>query len=387
MSLQTSDVPVGEPTVRTRGGRRPSQTCGVLGWLLRSYSPLVVTGPAAGAVERVERLTKRATDTLVLRMHVLEELRRAVPFDAYAWLLTDPETEVGTSPLADVPWFDQLSRHILLKYLTPLNRWTALLDRPVALLHEAAEGDLGQSRLWRELLRERGVVDAASVVLRDRFGCWGFLELWRLAPSGTFSTADRELLASVAPALTAGVRRLQAETLVQAPQPGQPAGGPVVLVLSCGLEVHSMTAQTQQYLRVLVPPDSDHPPVPASAYNVAAQLLAAEAGVDDHPAWARVHLRDGVWVTLRAARLSADDLAVTIERTTPAERIDLFCRAFGLSPRERDVLVSLAGGSDTRHVAASLFVSEHTIQDHLKSIFGKTSLRSRRELLSAAIGT
>jgi len=85
--------------------------------------------------------------------------------------------------------------------------------------------------------------------------------------------------------------------------------------------------------------------------------------------------------------LSADDLAVTIDRTTPAERIDLFCRAFGLSPRERDVLVSLVGGSDTRQAAASLFVSEHTVQDHLKSIFGKTSLRSRRELLSAAIGT
>ena len=27
----------------------------------------------------------------------------AVPFDAYAWLLTDPETSVGSSPLADVP--------------------------------------------------------------------------------------------------------------------------------------------------------------------------------------------------------------------------------------------------------------------------------------------
>ena len=127
--------------------------------------------------------------------------------------------------------------------------------------------------------------DAASVVLRDRFGCWGFLELWRLAPSGAFSTADPALLAAVAPALTTGVRRLQAETLLQPPQPEQPAGGPVVLVLSCGLEVHSMTAQTQHYLRVLVPPDSDQPPVPASAYNVAAQLLAVEAGVDDHPAW------------------------------------------------------------------------------------------------------
>ena len=107
----------------------------------------------------------------------------------------------------------------------------------------------------------------------------------------------------------------------------------------------------------------------------------------DHPAWARVHLRDGVWVTLRAVRLSADDLVVTIDRTTPAERMDLFCRAFGLSPRERDILMPLGGGRDTRKVGASLFVSEHTVQDHLTSIFGKTALRSRRELLRAALGT
>jgi hypothetical protein len=96
----------------------------------------VVGGAAAGAVERVERLAMRATDTRVQRVRVLEELRRAVPFDAHAWLLTDPETEVGTAPLAHVPWFDQLPRQILLKYLTPLNRWTTLLDRPVGLLHE-----------------------------------------------------------------------------------------------------------------------------------------------------------------------------------------------------------------------------------------------------------
>ena len=346
-----------------------------------------MAGPASGAVERVERLVAQATHTRALRVRVLEELRRSISFDAYAWLLTDPETEVGTSPLADVPWLDQLPRQIRLKYLTPHNRWTAVLDHPVALLYESTGGDLNQSLVWRGFLCERGVVDAASVVLRDRFGCWGFLELWRLAPNREFTAADRELLAAVCPGLTTGVRRLQAQTLLQHPPSERPAGGPVVLVLTADLEVRSMTAQTQQYLRVLVPPDSDHPPVPASAYNVAAQLLAAEAGVDDHPAWARVHLRDGVWVTLRAARLSTDEIAVTIDHTAIAERVDLFCRAFGLSPRERDVLVTLVGGSDTRHVAASLFVSEHTVQDHLKSIFDKTSLRSRRKLLSAALGT
>jgi len=34
---------------------------------------------------------------------VLKEISQVVSFDAYAWLLTDPETSVGAAPLADVP--------------------------------------------------------------------------------------------------------------------------------------------------------------------------------------------------------------------------------------------------------------------------------------------
>ena len=44
------------------------------------------------------------------------------------------------------------------------------------------------------------------------------------------------------------------------------------------------------------------------------------------------------------------------------------------------------------NVAAQLLAqaggeSEHTVQDHLKSIFAKTEARSRRTLLSRALGT
>ena len=34
-----------------------------------------------------------------------------------------------------------------------------------------------------------------------------------------------------------------------------------------------------------------------------------------------------------------------------------------------------------------MFVSENTVQDHLKSIFDKSSARSRRALLARALGT
>ena len=50
--------------------------------------------------------------------------------------------------------------------------------------------------------------------------------------------------------------------------------------------------------------------------------------VDDDPPSARVHLADGLWVTLRAARIGdGSSIAVTIEETTAAERLDLFGRA------------------------------------------------------------
>jgi hypothetical protein len=37
--------------------------------------------------------------------------------------------------------------------------------------------------------------------------------------------------------------------------------------------------------------------------------------------------------------------------------------------------------------ARLMFLSEHTVQDHLKSIFGKTGTRTRRVLLARVLGT
>src|SRR3954449_3637199 len=109
---------------------------------------------AAGTrlIERIERIGAIPDDPRTLRVHLLEELRRAVDFDAYAWVLTDPETAVGCAPLADVPFVTELPRAVRLRYLTAINRWTGLTGAPVGLLSEATEGDLSRSLQWRELL-------------------------------------------------------------------------------------------------------------------------------------------------------------------------------------------------------------------------------------------
>jgi DNA-binding CsgD family transcriptional regulator len=341
---------------------------------------------------RVGDVCDRAGDSRALRQQVLAEIVQVVDFDAYVWLLTDPETSVGSAPLADVPppVLPLLPRLIGLKYLTTINRWTTL-GASAASLHDATGADLSLSRLWRELLSSYGIVDMASCVFRDRFGCWGFLDLWRT--DTRFTTPEIAYLTGIIEALTTALRRCQANTFAVRSVERPPRPGPVVLLLSPELQVLGQTPETHEYLRVLVPPRHRNAPIPASAYNVGAQLLAVEAGVDRNPPSARVHLSDGLWVSLRAGRIGHADpagqsnIAVTIEETSPTERVSLFGRAFGLSARETELLGHLVTGTDTRELARRMFLSEHTVQDHLKSMFSKTSTRNRRSLLSRALGT
>jgi DNA-binding CsgD family transcriptional regulator len=347
----------------------------------------------ARAREQILQLCEGDADARTLRLEVLAVLRRVIGFDAYVWLVTDPETSVGSAPLADVPCLPELPRLIRLKYLTTVNRWTSMIT-PVAALHQATGGDLARSLIWRNLLCRYQVGDIATSVYRDRFGCWAFLDLWRMQKVAPFTPAELEFLHGIAGPLTTALRRSQAAAFAAAPAGPQPGTGPVVLLLSPALEVRAQTPRTQRYLRLLVPPETEaQAPVPAGAYNVGAQLLAREAGVDVNPPLARVHLGSGHWLTLRADRLDSAqpvperDIAVSIETTPPGGRVSLFARACGLSPREGELLEHVITGAGSRDIAQLMFVSEHTVQDHLKSIFAKTATRTRRALIAQVLGT
>ena len=114
--------------------------------------------------------------------------------------------------------------------------------------------------------------------------------------------------------------------------------------------------------------------------------------MDAAPPWARVHLAASRWLTLRAARLQGDapreerDIAITIDESSPTARLSLYVRCTGLSTREAELVGHLATGGDTREAAARMFLSAHTVQDQLKSVFDKTGLRSRRTLVARALG-
>jgi DNA-binding CsgD family transcriptional regulator len=75
-------------------------------------------------------------------------------------------------------------------------------------------------------------------------------------------------------------------------------------------------------------------------------------------------------------------IAVTLRSSTSTETFDLLCRAYALTRRERQVVGLLVAGLDTRAVSEGLFIAAHTDQDHLKSVFEKTGIHSRRELVA-----
>jgi DNA-binding CsgD family transcriptional regulator/PAS domain-containing protein len=78
-----------------------------------------------------------------------------------------------------------------------------------------------------------------------------------------------------------------------------------------------------------------------------------------------------------------DAVAVTLRSTGSAarSRIAAFSAHHGLSPREREVLLLLDRGLTTGAMAEELGISPHTVRDHLKHLYRKTSTTGRSELL------
>ena len=108
----------------------------------------------------------------------------------------------------------------------------------------------------------------------------------------------------------------------------------------------------------------------------------------------RVRTLAGRWAVLHASWLNeaadradaAGQIAVIIEPATPIEVAEVIMEAYGLTERERTVTKLICQGHSTAHIATQLWITTNTVQDHLKSIFDKTGVRSRREVMASILG-
>jgi DNA-binding CsgD family transcriptional regulator len=127
-------------------------------------------------------------------------------------------------------------------------------------------------------------------------------------------------------------------------------------------------------------------PLPFAA--VVRRLESIEAGeLDALPAMTRLTTKRYTLVAVHAARLrdasGNGPVVLTIAPAAPAERSSLFLSAHGLTPAQRRVANLVLQGRTTGQMVVELRISPHTVQDHLKAVFDKVGVRSRRELVTA----
>ena len=212
---------------------------------------------------------------------------------------------------------------------------------------------------------------------------WGALGLYREPGQPMFDRDDIEFVRSLAPCLAEGARR--GLLVGEASDPDGPES-PGLVVLSASSDVESITPGVERWLRELPDGDWDAGRLPSSVHAVAGRALRT-AEHPDSPgeiAVSRVLSRSGTWVVLHGAALVADGsrrAAVIVEPAHPARITPLLMSAYGLSEREQDVTRLVLQGDSTAQIAERLVVSPHTVQQHLKSVFEKTGVRSRRELV------
>jgi DNA-binding CsgD family transcriptional regulator len=339
--------------------------------------------------EQVAELTQRPADPFMLRFRIVELLRSAVGFDRWCWPVCDPDSGLGTTAVGDHDYWPALPRLLLLDQR---------LDAPDTLpmlVRARARGGQDVGLRFLDVLGPIGIGDELRVPLRDRHGLWGCLDLMRSSDDPPFTDEDRELLDALVPALAAVTRRSTAASASGGGAPPLPSG---VLVLDADLDVRASTAGARAWLAQLVPPNLPFAELAAYGvvFNVASRVLARPTG-SGHPdmrhtqlpARARVRSSTGAWAVVEADTLDPFDgtVAVTIRPAAASEILDLRFLALDLTARERELVSLLLDGSDTRTISERLFLSPHTVQDHLKSIFEKTGVRNRKELVATLART
>lgn len=353
----------------------------------------VATGLTLERVRRdVEVVARAGLELETFLEEAVESVGRAVPWVSACLGTHDPSTHLLTSArkyghLRAVNSHDHEFGLIEYGAVEP-TAFTELAAAPVpaAGVHMQTGGDVERSARMSAFMMPRfGFLDEARMIFRDGNQAWGAMALFRGADDRPFDAADVDFLASLSPLFARGVRTGMLTRLGTTPG-DQPLAGPAVLIVDADGEILQTSLGAEERIAQLISGAAAADPLsPISALVGAARRYAR--GETAVPPRSRVRATNGMWLVLHASPLSGVDgrvgeVVVTIEEARPPEIVALVVAAFDLTPRERDVTQLVLQGVDTKEIAATLHVSTYTVQDHLKSVFDKADVRSRRELIA-----
>lgn len=296
-----------------------------------------------------------------------------MPLDGWCGHTLDPATSMPTGGDAREGYRADLVRRLLeIEYVEgDVNAFNTLLqqDAPVGTIHIATGGTPETSARYRDVVVPSGFEHEMRAVFRHHGRPWGAFVLLRASDAPAFGSAEAELMSLASGALAEAVKRLLLHRYVDGGGVPRQSG---LVILDLQGNIDTVTPEGERWLSGMQDTDG---PLP-----VTVQAIASQA-VDQGGTSVRGRVRDtsGTWVNLTAWALG-DRVAVSIEPASPHDLTALALDAYSLSERERQVVELVLLGFSTAQIGKQLYLSPYTVQDHLKSVFDKTGVRSRREL-------
>jgi DNA-binding CsgD family transcriptional regulator len=343
------------------------------------------TLPAAeSSLGALERIAGEGLEAQELLAQAATRIDRVVPSDGYFMAATDPETTLctGTGIIRELP-ADQCQPHWDYEFLVPDYLKYADIARSgqrVADIHDATGGRPDRSPRFKQYSAATGFRSEVRLVFTVGGATWGLGQLNRL--SGRFSDDEKAWLERAAETIGRGLR--QAMVAQPATSPALHRGPGIVLLNGDG-RVVSATREAVEWLDELdaemLMSDVGDLKLPFHAHGFATRVRAAHE--DGEPQIrSRLRTRNGVWLLMHGSVLEgAGQVALIIEPAKSADVAPLLVEAYGLTTRELDVTRAIARGLSTSEVADTLYLSPHTVRDHVKAIFEKCGVSSRGELV------
>ena len=339
----------------------------------------------------VKRLSLAGLDGPELLRRTAERLRKAVPFEAYCASTADPASRLITHGVTGGLTGDD--RGVFFErvfFEDDLPRINEMLGerRPVRLLSEGAGGKLDGSLRYREILRPQGLGHALGGVFVDG-SLWGSMYLIREAGDPDFGGGEAALVKRVTAHVGAG---LKAAALRSRAVDRDAPDAPGVLTLDRYGRVVSHTPSAEPWLGDLqdLGPSWRDDGLPDTVRMVFGALRhALDPGSDRDVNLiprVRVRGRSGRWLALYGSLTESSgerpgETVIVIGPAKPEEVAWLNVAAYGLSPREEEVVGLVVRGFSNRQISNALTISEHTVRRHLANIFEKVGVRSRKNLL------
>ena len=345
--------------------------------------PSTLSAPES-SLEAIDRLTSEGLSAQELLEQAAARIDRVVPTDGYFMAATDPETTlcIGTGLVRELP-AEQCQPHWDYEFLVPDYLKYADIARSghrVADIHDATNGRPERSPRFKQYSAATGFRSEVRLAFTVDGAAWGLAQLNRL--TGRFSDDEKAWLERAAASIARGLRLAMVAQPASSPAVSR---GPGVVLLDGGARVVSATPEAVEWLDELAPEllmsDVGELRLPFHAHGFATRVRAAHE--DGEPQIrSRLRTRRGVWLLMHGAVLEGTGhVALIIEPAKSADVAPLIVEAYGLTGRELDVTRAIARGLGTGEIAAELYLSPHTVRDHVKAVFEKVGVSSRGELV------